>query len=376
MRVLILYPYSNHNTMVEQMVKHLGLNGVKVDAFNYMQLAFYRGERNKSSFLLKLLDFIFKLHIPYLKKIIISTGFYKQIILILSKEYDVLDFHVFHRGIDAPIKKLIDKKKIKITIWGSDFYRADTVRREQQKNIYEKCDCIQVATTGIKQDFLNYYKKYEEKIYVSNFGVKLFDDIIEIEKRGFPNRFKIDNNKGKTMIVCGYNGSEAQQHLRIIGAFQNIRKELKEKVFIIVPMTYGANTEYVNLISAELDKTNINYQILQTHLTDQEIVQLRIEADLVVNMQTTDAFSGSLQEHLFAENLLLVGSWLPYSILEEHKIFYKTSDFDHLQINIEDCLDNLDKYRSQVCGNKEKIYNISSWEVAGKKMSEIYKKMS
>lgn len=375
MRVLILYPYGNHDRMVEQMVKHLRLNGVDADAFNYMQLRFNKASDNKYSHLWEVIGSISPYFTSYLRKLVIFTGGYKRIILKLSKKYDIIDFHVFGRSVDSPIMKLIDKKVVKITIWGSDFYRADEVRRQQQRMIYEKCASIQVSTSKIKIDFLNYYNSFEEKIRVANFGIKLFDDIMKIEKGGFSNRFKIGNNREKTMIVCGYNGSRAQQHLKIIEAFQLIRKELRQSIFIIVPMTYGADDEYINLVNKELDKTSINYQILQTHLSIQEVAHLRIEADLVINMQITDAFSGSLQEHIFAGNLLLVGSWLPYSIFDEHEIFYKISNLEDLTNNIEDCLDNLDNYKGPIQDNKEKIYNLSSWEVAGKRMSKIYKEL-
>ena len=115
--------------------------------------------------------------------------------------------------------------------------------------------------------------------------------------------------------------------------------------------------------------------MLKSHLSNVDVAKLRIETDIAINIQQTDAFSGSLQEHLFAGNILLVGDWLPYDILDENHVFYKKSSLTDLSDQIKDCIVNYDKYKKMTCGNQDKMHNISSWRVAAKRISVIYDDM-
>lgn len=375
MKVLILYPYSNHDRMVEHMVHHLRLNGVNADAFNYIRFTFSKSNIIKHSHFLNSLMLLLKIKNRYLNKLIRLIVGYDKIIIKLSEKYDIIDFHVFNKVVDRPLKKIYKNKLVKITIWGSDFYRSNKSRREEQRLIYQKCNKIQLITLDMKRSFLDYYQSFEEKIRVANFGVNMFEDIQSLDNSSFIPLFKTDNRKNKLMVVCGYNGSKGQQHITIIDALQQISQKHKNEIFLVFPMTYGADCDYIELINDKLIDLSIEYVILQNHLRTVELAKLRLETDLVINIQLTDALSGSLQEHIYAENLLLLGDWLPYSIFDKNDIYYRKTDVENLKSNIEDCVVNIEKYRTCVKGNRDKINSIASWSVAAKNISNIYKEM-
>lgn len=372
-KILIIYPFANQENLVSNMVLSLRENHVIVDGFNSSNYKFIEPSHVNIPFHLKILSKIISLPIFKIKGLVYKIFNRKNMIIKLAKDYDIIDFHVLHRQYDDIIFKLINTKIVKLTIWGSDFYRADNIRREQQRPIYQKCDRIQILTSSMKSDFLNYYKDFEDKIDVVNFGVSQFDVIDKVEKTIFSKSKKNQKYFNKRLIVCGYNGIEAQQHNLIIDAINNLDQITQEKIFLVFPMTYGGDKKYKFELESRLKKTGIPFKILKTHLSKEEVALLRLESDIVINIQLTDAFSASLQEHLYAENLLLVGDWLPYSILDDNHIYYKKSSLKNLSIEIADCIENFQLYQKKTKHNKNKMHELSSWHQAGKKMSLTYK---
>ncbi len=372
-KILILYPYSNHDNMVRSMLKTLRQNEINIDALNTSTFRFVEKNLISVSLRTKMILFLCTLPIPHIQGIINRLFNIKNEIERIADKYEIIDFHVFNRDIDSIAERSIGKKIIKITIWGSDFYRADISRREEQRRIYNKCNCIQLATETMKNDFIEYYHDFENKIRVANFGLFMFDVIDNVEINHFKPKFKKKHFSDRLLVVCGYNGSQYQRHNLIIDAIASLDKSIKEKMCLIFPMTYGADKQYIKSIVAELKKLHIPFSVLDNDLTNNEIAKLRLESDLVLNIQTSDAFSGSLQEHLYAGSLLLVGDWLPYKILDEKNVFYKKCTLENFKEQIAECVVNFNYYKRQTEGNKEKMYNLSSWFVAGERMSEIYR---
>src|SRR5690606_2459589 len=150
-----------------------------------------------------------------------------------------------------------------------------------------------------------------------------FDIISKIQNINYSPIFKTEKHKDKLMVTCGYNGSKAQQHSIIINAIRGMDEGIKAKIFLVFPMTYGGDLNYLKSIQASLNGLQIPYLLISKSLSDVDVAKLRIETDITINIQISDAFSASLQEHLFAQNLLLVGDWLPYQILTDNQVFFK-----------------------------------------------------
>lgn len=370
--VLIVYPFINQTPLVSHMVMNLRKNGINVDAINSKNFKYVSQPIQKTTSRLKIISFFWNLPVPKIKNIIFKVINVDKELLKVADRYDLIDFHFLSKDYDNLVKKLKDQKIIKVSLWGSDFYRANVDRRENQRIILEMVDCIQISTNAMKNDFLKYFNDFEDKIEIANFGLFQFDVITEVLNSSYQPKFKTENYKNKLMVVCGYNGSEGQQHSLIIEAIRKLDQANKDKIFLVFPITYGSQKPYINKIENQIRELNIPFLILKSHLTNTDLAKLRIEADLVINIQTTDAFSGSLQEHLFAGNLLLVGDWLPYKILDDKEVFYKKSTIPDLGNIIRDCIDNFAGYKKMTLGNKEKLHEISSWSVAGIRMSKIY----
>jgi hypothetical protein len=84
--------------------------------------------------------------------------------------------------------------------------------------------------------------------------------------------------------------------------------------------------------------------------------------DIVLNAQVSDGFSGSIQEHICAKNIVIVGDWLKYPLLDESGIFYLKSRIGEFGNHLQRIVGDIDKYRQLTAGNDEKICRLSSWK--------------
>ena len=104
------------------------------------------------------------------------------------------------------------------------------------------------------------------------------------------------------------------------------------------------------------------YKMVTHFLSDEETSQIRIATDIVLNAQLTDGFSASIQEHIFAGNVVVVGDWLQYKSLDNSDVFYKKSPEQGFAATLSDVIENYEHYQQLANGNADKIYNLSSWK--------------
>jgi IS1 family transposase len=134
MNILIFFQYSNHNQTIDELCKNLNEWKVEASSFNVATWRFRKknhiGKVSWVSFLSLLAV------IPGLRGFLTTLFRYKALCR-LSDNYSIIDIHFFSSIYDKLIEELKRRgKKIKITIWGSDFYRASKVRREEQRKLY------------------------------------------------------------------------------------------------------------------------------------------------------------------------------------------------------------------------------------------------
>lgn len=374
MKVLLFHQFVNHNQLVGALYEHLNKGGVVADSFNISTWEFKSKVQKLPIHLI-----ILKLVLFHYKLRLFTFSRFPFLFNSLIKRYSIIDIHffgTFYYLMINQLKKL--KRKVKITVWGSDFYRAKDSRKEKQRQFYKKVDCIQVATLQVKRDFINYYAEFDEKIRIAHFGLNTYDVITRISKNEnrTTTRDFFDLPQDKIIITCGSNGIEQQQHLHIIDAIENLDQEIKKKAFVLVPMTYGLDIDYKAVVEKQLVKLKIPYKILDQNLTIENICRLRIITDIAINIQKTDAFSATIQEHLFAKNVLIVGDWLPYSKLDDFNVFYFRTEKESLNQKIEYCITNFTTLKEETKNNIERMNAITSWNANLKNWIAIYSEMS
>lgn len=289
---------------------------------------------------------------------------YKRIIKKLP-EFDCIHLQYVSVG-GAYIVRQLQKRmgcKTVITIWGSDLYRLRSSDEMMMQNLCLAADVVSFTNAETLLFFQNKFGWERNNLEVCRFGLAPLEHLREntLSCEECKNRLKW--NPEKLAITIGYNMDIAQQHLAILGQLELLKFiGMSDKVQLILPITYGGKASYKDQLMKHLGKLQFEYFIYDTFLSDECIGQIRIATDIMIQLQVTDQFSGSMQEHLYAQNVVITGSWLPYSTLKDMGAWYIEVDaIEDLQTVLPDTITNYLMYKTKTCQNKEVINSLSSW---------------
>ena len=153
-RVLIVYEPISQSGLIKSIIKHSQTSEVEIVGFNINNWEF-TDSKHKISNCYRCLQW-FK-RIPFFGVRFISlfnSGLLKRI----SRDYDAIDI-TFFISTFYPFAKYLKahNKPYKITIWGSDFYRATSKDLEVKREYIEAARSIQVATETMKSDISRVY---------------------------------------------------------------------------------------------------------------------------------------------------------------------------------------------------------------------------
>jgi len=293
----------------------------------------------------------------------------------LSNEFDILNVHYvdpYVRIVLPILTKLgIPKyKKIILTIYGSDYYKINERQKRQLKRVIEISDKVTFINESTLKDFDEFFGgKYSDKLTIVRFGSVNMEKIRELsekaDKKVLRKEFGIPTDK--IVITCGYNALEDQQHEKIIFELSKLPDDTKKKIFLVFPMTYGANREKrVDTVQKLTLENKFDYFILQNYADAETIAKLRIISDIMINLRKTDQLSASMLEHLFAGNYVITGTWLPYdSLISRGVELIRISDFEELSGKIEQIILEIESGNinyEKIKHNKEIAWELNSWE--------------
>lgn len=294
------------------------------------------------------------------------------------KKFDIINLHFvdFKNLFVAFILKIITGSKLIISYWGSDLLRINNFELFICGWFVRFADYITFDNMDLENKFKDTYKwgcKMRAKTVL--FGLPVLDIIKTKCKKESPieirERWGIPENK--KVIAVGYNGIPQQQHIKVLKSLRRMKKDDKEKIFLLLQMTYNGTEKYKKDVIAEVKKTECEYMVIQRFLTDYEVADLRIITDIFINAQVTDAFSGSVCENLFSNTLLINAKWLCYQEFQKFNFTYL--EFDNISdINkiIEKSLDCKIDFRK----NAELIWKLRSWESCRLKWKDVYHRVS
>lgn len=371
MKVLLLYQYLNHKSTVSALAEHLAPEGIEIECLDILNLDFISGRVGHSSFI----RLLYTLWIKYGKmRRLFSNNLKKKFIVSQIQDFDIVDVHsysLFYNSIIPSVKKM--GKPLIIMLWGSDFYRASDEELEQKRVGFEAADIIHVESDCVKADFLKVFPEYEHKIYVVQFGLNQLEWIKEsLESPLVPTLIERDIFDSKLIVTCGYNGSKGQQHLQMIEAIDQQEYSVKKRIHIVIPFTYGGDEEYKKQIIKALDNTCVSYTILDKRLSDEQLVELRRISQIAVNIQVTDSFSASIQEHFMAGSVQIVGDWLPYDMFYNQGLYALKTSIKDLVMNISDVVNKYNEYKVKCANNGHLAYGFSSWTAIVPKWKAMY----
>lgn len=279
-------------------------------------------------------------------------------------------------------RKIFKNTKVIITFWGSDLYRVpqkSKINKFLQKQIIKKADIVTVERKKMIDDFHKIFGFENKPIYVTRFPVpidlKLIDSIKEQELQLFRKKYGINDND--FILTLGYSSDPGKNHEYMIDEIVKLNQKFKN-LFIIIPMTYG-NSEHREKIKKyceeNLQKKNVQYIILENYMEEREVAILRKNTDIMINVQNTDALSASMMETLYAENIVINGSWLNYNELLENGVYFETIPEIKpgvLSSKIDYILNNYNMLKEKTKVNKEIIYRMNNLDDIIKDWMKVY----
>lgn len=364
MRVLLLYPYPNHRRMMETFSLLLRNTGIYNDVICVRNFDWIHNSDIPVIKVFEKLSHLQNSFRPYRYRDKYISLFNNIIMKHLFSLYDKVDIHAFRAENLYWAKKCNDWNiKYDITLWGSEVLRAT---EQEIKNVewgYEGANSIKALYKILKRLSNVFNHKYDYKTHLVYFGNTNYDiiDNIPIEKAN-----RIATNLGikiskRITVTCGYNGMPPQQHRIIIDALQKLPKETKQNIHVVIPMTYGFNDSYYQEIKNVLNISGLSYIILLQFLKPEELAALRITSDIVINTQTTDAFCGALQDHLYCKNTVIIADWLDYPEYDNNNVFYIKTSIENLFNNILYSIEHYEDLKEKTRSNKEKLKKLTSW---------------
>lgn len=238
----------------------------------------------------------------------------------MDRDYDCVVIHYVSFNLALHINKLRKiSKRLVAVVWGSDFYRVKSKLKISLQNIiYKQVDKVVFTNIETLKSF-SQAKKFidNSKLGVASFGLPTLDEIDILSKPPGP----VDYDKWcesfavpieKIKIMVGYNASLAHNQLSVIESISIFEKETSDLFHLIFPLGYGSS-DSKNIIKRKLQENSVeNYTILENFYGFHEVAKLRLITDVLINIQPSDQFSGSMQETLYAGGSVIAGSWLPY----------------------------------------------------------------
>lgn len=371
--LLVIFNYKAGFPFIQDLERNLKHQGIEVDVLDSDRL-----------FLKKHNDLVQNLTLKLLAKVVdvpkIGTAFrifvLKRFLKKQKSKYNVVSVHScdpIYIYLATDLRNL--SKNFYPMVWGSDFYRANTSLREKKRVIFDNARYIIFANPVNAFDFISYYRDYKEKSIITGFGVAKFDLIKKVKMQYTIEQLKTSFGfpSDKIIVAVGYNGTKGQQHEKLLEQVSALNHLVKDRIFLLLQMTYGLDKEYAKNVQIKAKMTGINYKIITQFLDDEETSKLRLAVDVVLNAQITDGFSSSVQEHIFARNILVVGEWLPYRPLELAKIFYYKTPLESFGKNLTEVVEQYNEVKTLTRDNPNKLYAISSWSSRIKNWVSIYK---
>lgn len=364
MRILIIYRFPHHHVMMKRMASLLSKEGIKADVLCLKTLEF---TNNSKLWWGKIGSFLFtgipKIR-PYKLRNTLLKLFRNHILPLMVSQYDKIDFQSYYIDLYDLMSHCVKFHiPYDITLWGSDILRVDNNMLNQMKYGFDHCEYIKGIDKLLDKVSDNYSHAYDNKLLVAYFGDAMCDVIDNIDSSTV-NKLNLklfERVKGRIIVTCGYNAMPAQQHEMIIEALNQLSSEQKQQIYLVFPMTYEKSEKYLDKINYLLEKTGIDYLILDKFLSEEELATVRLKTSIVVNTQTTDALAAALVQHLYCGNVLIVGEWLEYKPFDSRDIYYIKTNSENLAKTISEVIDDFPKFKTQTSGNHDKLLDIASW---------------
>lgn len=216
----------------------------------------------------------------------------------------------------SPLLKRHFKRVVGLA-YGSDILR----RRKRLDGLFGRAlrhlDCVAATNANVRdvilKDFPNVARK---ETRIIRFGLSVFD---VLEKLGAKSpaeaRVQLGYMADKPLICLGYSASTGQRQQDLIAYFAE-QPDLLHKYQFVVPVQYGS-PEVRLAVERDCQISNLKvgaeiFHPLSEFHDPETSALMRLATTVLINHSVSDAFSGTVQETVYAGNMVLAGRHLPY----------------------------------------------------------------
>jgi len=283
----------------------------------------------------------------------------------IFSNYNVFHFHFIGKELLTPLKYVGNDKVVVLHVWGSDLLNTGGIQAyTAQYEAIKRADFIIINTIEMTQYFLaKFGREFAPKIRNAFFVIdnEMMKRISESDasalRKKFTGRYGIDERK--IIIEAGYNASVFQKHLEIIEQLNLLAKELKEKIHVVIPMTYGLGTnsgDYLNAVRKAAARSLFSTTVIDSYITPEEVLELIASTEIKLNLRETDNLNTAMIESFCSDTIAVNGSWMPYGTLRRIGVYYREIDsIGHLKNELEVIINNLECERKKTINNSKKV---------------------
>lgn len=254
-------------------------------------------------------------------------------------------------------------------------YGSDVLRRQRSRDpILEyglkRLDAVVATNTNVLEALLLAFPTLANRSAgIVRFGLPVFDALLKLYD--VPSRqakAALGFDPSKRLVSLGYSASPGQRQIELIDFFSPRLATLEDLDFVI-PVQYGS-PETVSAVISRCIAVNSHTDtprfrpLTEFHSPDQAAL-MRRATDVLINHSVTDAFSGTVQEVVYAGNLVFAARHLPYERMPGYQtaiLPYAELDEVALSLRREDLAAHLEKASAAAELNRAALQATSSWE--------------
>lgn len=264
------------------------------------------------------------------------------------------------------------------SVGGSDLYRDSSklFYRLFQKRIIRYASGFSSENTDTKNLF---EKKYgdiaDNKPHnIIPFGIDILEEFGRIDYSKISSiKAKYNIPDGKVVVMMGTNARTQQQHYKLLDSINKLDSKYREKICLLVPLTYSGTQDYIDAVISAVSKSDIESSILTRFMSAYEMAEIATCTDILIHVQTTDQLSSAMLANMYCGTVVIAGSWLPYQDLIDKGIkFLQVDSINEVTNRLASTIDELDSKKREYTSNKEIILNMSTWKISSKKWNDAY----
>lgn len=254
-------------------------------------------------------------------------------------------------------------------------YGSDVLRRNKKADLLlryglRRVDVIAATNDNVLSALLRDFPFLANKDpRIIRFGLPVFDELEKIDGMSAARAKEIlGYAPNRKLIALGYSASRGQRQIELIDFFA-MRPDILAKYTLLVPVQYGdpavvqSVKERCLAVNAQLDEPR--FVALQDFHDPARAAVMRRATDVLINYSISDAFSGTVQETVYAGNVVLAGIHLPYGNMPGYGTAIKTfGRLDEAASNLQ--LKNLTQWQTQAAENRSRVRHdlraICSWD--------------